>query len=222
VKGFKGTGGSSNESISMSLSEVKEEDVGEGGPMFSLEHYVGDIAADTRKGNQVERGKAGLGGGRKPCPAQARCSKSLIPSCSPHSSKSTFRPSLDKPVVRSERSSAHSETTLSPVSRPFGSARPSPDPMSSLLDPYSQVHPFRPQTVKNPPDAVPPTEELELLQTELKELRGQTLKRAKKAEDDLRTIEESMRRLKEREKGKAKVVEKMKRECASLLSLAPS
>jgi transcriptional adapter 3 len=89
--------------------------------------------------------------------------------------------------------------------------------MSSLLDQYTQVHPFRPQTVKNPPDAVPPTEELELLQTDLNELRRQTLERAKKAEDDLRTIEESMRRLKEREKGKAKVVEKMKRECASLL-----
>lgn len=125
-------------------------------------------------------------------------------------------------MIRSERPSAHSETTLSPVSRPFGSARPSLDPMSSLLDPYPQVHPFRPQTVKNPPDAVPPTEELELLQTDLNELRQQTLVRAKKAEDDLRTIEESMRRLKEREKGKAKVVEKMKRECASLLSLLPA
>ncbi|KAH9992845.1 hypothetical protein BJV77DRAFT_1001398 [Russula vinacea] len=90
--------------------------------------------------------------------------------------------------------------------------------MSSLLDPYPQVHPFRPQTVKNPPDAVPPTEELELLQTDLNELRQQTLVRAKKAEDDLRTIEESMRRLKEREKGKAKVVEKMKREFTPLLT----
>ena len=37
------------------------------------------IVRDTKKGNQViERGKVGLGGGRKPCPAQARSSKSLI------------------------------------------------------------------------------------------------------------------------------------------------
>jgi transcriptional adapter 3 len=91
------------------------------------------------------------------------------------------------------------------------------DPMSSLLTQYPQVHPFRSRTAKNTPDAVPPTEELEALQTDLIELRRHTLERAKKADDDLRTIEESMRRLKEREKGKAKVVEKMKRECASLL-----
>lgn len=89
--------------------------------------------------------------------------------------------------------------------------------MSPLLDQFPQVHPFRPRTVKNTPDTVPPTEELEALQEDLNELRKATLVRAKKADDDLRTIEESMRRLKEREKGKAKVVEKMKRECASLL-----
>ena len=89
--------------------------------------------------------------------------------------------------------------------------------MSSLLAQYPQVQPFRPQTVKNTPDAVPPTEELEALQVDLRELRRLTLERAKKAGDDLRTIEESMRSLKEKEKGKAKVVEKMKRECAFLL-----
>jgi transcriptional adapter 3 len=89
--------------------------------------------------------------------------------------------------------------------------------MSPLLPQFSQVHPFRSRTIKNTPDAVPPTEELEALQADLVELRRYTLERAKKADDDLRTIEESMRRLKEKEKGKAKVVEKMKRECASLL-----
>jgi transcriptional adapter 3 len=89
--------------------------------------------------------------------------------------------------------------------------------MSSPLAQYPQVLPFRSRTAKTPPDAVPPTEELEALQADLIELRRHTLERAKKADDDLRTIEESMRRLKEKEKGKAKVVEKMKRECASLL-----
>jgi transcriptional adapter 3 len=89
--------------------------------------------------------------------------------------------------------------------------------MSSPLTQYSQVHPFRSRTVKSTPDAVPPTEELEALQADLKELRRHTLERAKKADGDLRTIEDSMRRLKEKEKGKAKEVEKTRRECASLL-----
>jgi transcriptional adapter 3 len=91
--------------------------------------------------------------------------------------------------------------------------------MSSLLVQFPTVHPFRSQIVKSTPDTVPPTEELETLQTDLIELRRLTLERAKKADDDLRTIEESMRKLKEREKGKAKLVEKMKRECASLFCL---
>jgi transcriptional adapter 3 len=88
--------------------------------------------------------------------------------------------------------------------------------MSSSLVPFTPVHPFRSQIVKNTPDAVPPTEELEGLQSELIELRRNTMDRGKKAEDDLRTIEESMKRLREKEKGKAKLVEKTKRECALL------
>jgi len=86
--------------------------------------------------------------------------------------------------------------------------------MSSSLTQFQPAHPFRSQIVKNTPDAVPPTEELEALQADLAELRQHILERAKKADDDLRTIEESMRRLKEREKGKAKVVENRRRECA--------
>lgn len=88
--------------------------------------------------------------------------------------------------------------------------------MSSSLVQYPSVHPFRPQIVKNTPDTVPPTEELESLQADLIELRQQTLERAKKAGDDLRTIEESMKKLKERGKGKAKAVERMKREFTPL------
>ncbi|KAI9445756.1 histone acetyltransferases subunit 3-domain-containing protein [Lactarius psammicola] len=84
--------------------------------------------------------------------------------------------------------------------------------MSSSLVQYPSVHPFRSQIVKNTPDTVPPTEELEVLKEDLIELRRHTLERAKKADDDLRTIEESIRRLKEREKGKAKAVERTKRE----------
>ncbi|KAI0261731.1 histone acetyltransferases subunit 3-domain-containing protein [Gloeopeniophorella convolvens] len=84
--------------------------------------------------------------------------------------------------------------------------------MSSSLVQFPVVPPFRPQLVKNSPDIVPPTEELEVLQADLKELRRRIEERARKADDDLRTIEESMRKMKEKEKGKAKAVERVKRE----------
>ncbi|KAJ7118989.1 histone acetyltransferases subunit 3-domain-containing protein [Mycena epipterygia] len=86
--------------------------------------------------------------------------------------------------------------------------------MTSRLVPF----PSRPQSpirsilFKGPPDAVPATDELEALHEELKSLKAKTLERAKKAGEDLKTIEESMRRMKEREKGKAKLIEKVKRE----------
>ncbi|KAJ6630274.1 histone acetyltransferases subunit 3-domain-containing protein [Mycena sp. CBHHK59/15] len=85
--------------------------------------------------------------------------------------------------------------------------------MASKLAPYSRPQsPIRSILFKGPPDAVPATEELESLHEELKLLKMKTLERAKKAGEDLKTIEESMRRMKEREKGKAKAIEKVKRE----------
>ncbi|KAF8894841.1 histone acetyltransferases subunit 3-domain-containing protein [Infundibulicybe gibba] len=84
--------------------------------------------------------------------------------------------------------------------------------MSSKLSPYSQPSPIRSYLLKNAPDYVPPTEELDALHAELKLLKQRTLERAKKAGDDLVAIGESMRRMKEKEKGKAKAVEKVKRE----------
>lgn len=84
--------------------------------------------------------------------------------------------------------------------------------MSSTVSSYASPVAIRSVLFKSPPEAVPPTDELESLQSELKLLKQRTLERAKKAGDDLRTIEESMRRLKEKEKGKAKAVDKIKRE----------
>ncbi|KAJ7700809.1 histone acetyltransferases subunit 3-domain-containing protein [Mycena rosella] len=85
--------------------------------------------------------------------------------------------------------------------------------MSSKLLPFSRpTSPIRSVIFKGPPEAVPATEELEALHEELKQLKLKTLERAKKAGEDLKTIEESMRRMKEREKGKAKQIEKVKRE----------
>ncbi|KAG1865380.1 histone acetyltransferases subunit 3-domain-containing protein [Suillus subluteus] len=84
--------------------------------------------------------------------------------------------------------------------------------MSSKLLHYPSPIPTRSPLFKSPSETVPPTDELETLQAELRFLRQKSLERAKRAGEDLRTIEESMRRIKEREKGKAKAVEKVKRE----------
>lgn len=84
--------------------------------------------------------------------------------------------------------------------------------MSSGVAPYTSPTPIRSALLRSPPDTIPPVDELEALQAELITLRLRTLERAKKAGDDLRTIEESMRRLKEKEKGKGKAVEKVKKE----------
>ncbi|TFY60232.1 hypothetical protein EVJ58_g5286 [Rhodofomes roseus] len=84
--------------------------------------------------------------------------------------------------------------------------------MSPAVSPYDPLPTISSVLFRNPPDAVPPTDELEGLHAELKLLRQRTLERAKKAGEDLKIIEESMRRLKEKEKGKAKALEKVKKE----------
>lgn len=84
--------------------------------------------------------------------------------------------------------------------------------MSSIVSQYSSPVAVRSHLLRNPPDTVPPTEELQQLHTELLLLKQKTLERAKKAGDDLRTIEESFRRLKEKEKGKSKAIDKVKKE----------
>lgn len=84
--------------------------------------------------------------------------------------------------------------------------------MSPKLSPYASPGPIRSSLFRNLPETIPPTDELESLHVELKHLRQRTFERAKKAGEDLKTIEESIRRMKEREKGKARAVEKVKRE----------
>ncbi|OJA11196.1 hypothetical protein AZE42_06240 [Rhizopogon vesiculosus] len=87
--------------------------------------------------------------------------------------------------------------------------------MSSKLVPFPATTPARSPLFRNSSETVPLTDELEVLQAELMLLRQKSWERAKKAGEDLKTIEESMRRIKEREKGKAKAVEKVKRERGS-------
>ncbi|EJF62724.1 hypothetical protein DICSQDRAFT_104269 [Dichomitus squalens LYAD-421 SS1] len=88
--------------------------------------------------------------------------------------------------------------------------------MSSSVSQFAPLPPIRSSLFNNPPDTVPPTDELELLHAELTAFKAKSLERAKKAGDDIRTIEESMRRLKEKEKGKAKAIQKAERERASV------
>lgn len=89
--------------------------------------------------------------------------------------------------------------------------------MSSKLYSYRPPTPTCSPLFKSPSETVPSTDDLERLQEELKSLRQKSLERFKKAGDDLKTIEESMRRIKEKEKGKAKAVEKVKRERPCML-----
>ena len=86
--------------------------------------------------------------------------------------------------------------------------------MSTKLTPYAPPQPVRSSLLKNPPEipSVPSIEEIEQLQAELKLLKQSAVARSKKASDDLRTLHESMRRLKEKEKGKARALDKVKRE----------
>lgn len=92
--------------------------------------------------------------------------------------------------------------------------------MPSKLSPYPITDSYPSALLKNTPDAVPSVDELERIHSELRLLKQRAIERAKKAGEDLKTIEESMRRMKEKEKGKLKAVDKIKRErdCTSILS----
>jgi transcriptional adapter 3 len=95
--------------------------------------------------------------------------------------------------------------------------------MASKLSSFNSPHSITSSLLKNPPDAVPPTDELDRLLSELKVARQRAEDRSRKAKEDLQTIEESMRRMAEKEKGKSKAVEKVKREhdCAYVSMLSP-
>lgn len=84
--------------------------------------------------------------------------------------------------------------------------------MSSSVSPFTALPAIRASLLHNRPEAVPATDELEQLHAELTSFKQKSLERAKKASDDMRAIEESMRRLKEKEKGKAKALQKVERE----------
>jgi transcriptional adapter 3 len=95
--------------------------------------------------------------------------------------------------------------------------------MPSKLAPYPMPDSYPATLLKNTPDILPSVDDLEHIRKELRSLKQRAIDRAKKAGEDLRTIEESMRRLKEKEKGKLKAVDKIKRErdCASVPSSEP-
>ncbi|KZT03474.1 uncharacterized protein LAESUDRAFT_333434 [Laetiporus sulphureus 93-53] len=84
--------------------------------------------------------------------------------------------------------------------------------MFSGLSPFPSPPEIHSILFRKAPETVPPTDELQVLVGELQLVKQKALERAKKAGEDLKIIEESMRRLKEREKGKAKAAEKFTRE----------
>ncbi|KAF8801409.1 hypothetical protein BYT27DRAFT_7198185 [Phlegmacium glaucopus] len=84
--------------------------------------------------------------------------------------------------------------------------------MATKLSSFSPHPPILSPLLKKAPDAVPPTDELEQLHAELRLAKQKAIERSKKANDDLKTIEESIRRMTEREKGKFKAIDKIKRE----------
>ncbi|KAF8816903.1 hypothetical protein BYT27DRAFT_7153946 [Phlegmacium glaucopus] len=86
------------------------------------------------------------------------------------------------------------------------------DGMASRRSPFHPPVPISSLTLlKNKPDGMPSTEELEQLHTELRQAKQGALDRARKAMADLRTIEESVCRIMEKElKGKSMAVDKIK------------
>ena len=90
--------------------------------------------------------------------------------------------------------------------------------MSSSVSNYSKLPEFRSPLLNTPQDTLPQSEDLIHLQKELAEYKGKALERIKKAADDARLIEDAFRRMKEKEKGKAKAIQKAERErgCASI------
>ncbi|KAG7086383.1 hypothetical protein E1B28_002340 [Marasmius oreades] len=75
-----------------------------------------------------------------------------------------------------------------------------------MLNSFPAVTQLRSSLLTQPlnKDAVPPTEELESLFSELKILKQRSVDRTKKAESDVRIVEESFRRMKDRERDKGK------------------
>ncbi|KAF8528173.1 histone acetyltransferases subunit 3-domain-containing protein [Hysterangium stoloniferum] len=88
--------------------------------------------------------------------------------------------------------------------------------MTQLLPPYPTVSAVRSQLLTNPPSSVPPIDDLLSLQEELKALYTKSLGRARKAENDIKTLDGLYRKYKdkdrERDKGKMKEKIKIKRE----------
>lgn len=84
---------------------------------------------------------------------------------------------------------------------------------------YSALPTTQPALVKTRPDAVPPTEDLESAYAELEMLRKLSAETFRKVGEDRKSMMESLRRMIDKEKGKAKVIEKVKRErdCTCIL-----
>ena len=86
--------------------------------------------------------------------------------------------------------------------------------MSSILSPYPDPSPplLPSLLLRDPPDKIPPTGDLEAIQAELKSVEQKVHERIRKARYDLKAIEESARRMYEKEKAKAKALGKPRKD----------
>jgi len=84
--------------------------------------------------------------------------------------------------------------------------------MAPKLTPFPSPYTIISPLLKNPPEAVPSYQDLQELLHQLQKAKQSANDRAKKAQEGLQTIDESWRRLTEKEKGKFKAVDKVKRE----------
>jgi hypothetical protein len=84
--------------------------------------------------------------------------------------------------------------------------------MASIVSPYSTPVPICSDIIKNPSESVPSTEDLEAAQLELRVLRQKSLEYVKKVGEDIKTLDESRRLIKEKEKQKGKRKEEKPKE----------
>jgi transcriptional adapter 3 len=85
--------------------------------------------------------------------------------------------------------------------------------MSASLAPYPPLHPLPSQIVKNTINVIPSTEQIEVQHADLTGSHPHTLERARKTEEDLLTIQPSMKKPKDNENDEANLIENPELEC---------
>lgn len=83
---------------------------------------------------------------------------------------------------------------------------------SGFTGAYPTPLPLRTTVVRKAPDLLPATEELEQAEAELRNLKRRSLDCARRVGEDLRALDESVRRIRERDRAKQRPVDRIKKE----------